>query len=125
MLFTNSNNENNERRGDLEMENIEKLIEILQSVKEREEKEDKTTEEERNKMREGAKRLLEGCEFGLMVTDNGTFMVGSKLDLMFGFTNLLTELLYKGVMDEQDLTHCITFAIKTLVETKQNERGDE
>lgn len=123
MLFKNSNNENNERRGDLEMENIEKLVEFLQNVKEKDK--NKTTEEERDKMRDGAKRLIDGCEFGLMTTDNGTFMVGNKLNLMFGFTNLLTELLYKGVMDEQDLTHCITFALKTLVETKQNERGDE
>ena len=123
MLFKNSNNENNERRGDLEMENIEKLVEFLQNVKEKDK--NKTTEEERDKMRDGAKRLIDGCEFGLMATDNGTFMVGNKLNLMFGFTNLLTELLYKGVMDEQDLSHCITFALKTLVETKQNERGDE
>lgn len=123
MLFKNSNNENNERRGDLEMKDIEKLIEFLQCVKERDK--NKTTEEERDKMRDASQRLIEGCEFGLMVTDNGTFMVGNKLNLMFGFTNLLTELLYKGVMDEQDLSHCITYALKTLVEEKQNEKGDE
>ena len=123
MLFKNSNNENNERRGDLEMKDIEKLIEFLQSVKEKDK--NKTTEEERDRMRDASQRLIEGCEFGLMVTDNGTFMVGNKLNLMFGFTNILTELLRKGVMDEQDLTHCITFAIKTLVEDTQNEKGDE
>lgn len=123
MLFKNSNNENNERRGDLEMKDIEKLIEFLQSVKEKEDQ--KMTEEERDKMRDGAKRLIDGCEYALMTTDNGSIVVGNKLNLMFGFTNLLTELLYKGVMDEQDLTHCITYALKTLVEEKQNEKGDE
>lgn len=123
MLFKNSNNENNERRGDLEMKDIEKLIEFLQSVKEKEDQ--KMTEEERDKMRDGAKRLIDGCEYALMTTDNGSIVVGNKLNLMFGFTNLLTELLYKGVMDEQDLTHCITYALKTLVEEKQNKKGDE
>lgn len=123
MLFKNSNNENNERRGDLEMKDIEKLIEFLQSVKEKEDQ--KMTESERDKVRDGAKRLIDGCEYALMTTDNGSIVVGNKLNLMFGFTNLLTELLYKGVMDEQDLTHCITYAIKTLVEEKQNEKGDE
>lgn len=123
MLFKNSNNENNERRGDLEMKDIEKLIEFLQSVKEKDNQ--KMTEEERDKMRDGVKRLIDGCEFGLICTDNGHIVVGNKLNLMFGFTNLLTELLRKGVMDEQDLTHCITFALKTLVEDTQNEKGDE
>lgn len=123
MLFKNSNNENNERRGDLEMKDIEKLIEFLQSVKEKDK--NKTTEEERDRMRDAAQKLIEGCEFGLMVTDNGTFMVGNKLNLMFGFTNILIELLRKGVMDEQDLSQCIAYAIKTLVEDTQNEKGDE
>ena len=123
MLFKNSNNENNERRGDLEMKDIEKLIDFLQSVKEKENQ--KMTEEERDKMRDGVEKLIDGCEFGLMATDNGHIVVGNKLNLMFGFTNLLTELLYKGVMDEQALTHCITYALKTLVEEKQNKKGDE
>ena len=130
MLFKNSNNENNERKGDLKMENkemnsMEELTKVLEGILEnlnntKEDKENKVTmsEEERKRARDGAEQLLDNCEAVIMSTDIGCFVCGSKINVMFALASLIERLFKINAINMKDLEKCIEWALKQVNESE-------
>lgn len=109
------------RKEDINMEELARVLEeVLNLNNTKEDKEDKVTmsEEERNRAREGAEKLLNECEAVIMSTDNGCFVCGSKINVMFALATLIERLFKINAMNMEDLTKCISWALKQVNESE-------
>lgn len=109
------------RKEDINMKELARVLEeVLNLNNTKEDKEDKVTmsEEERNRAREGAEKLLDGCEAVIMSTDIGCFVCGSKINVMFALATLIERLFKINAMDMKDLAKCIEWALKQVAESE-------